>query len=104
WRTAVAIQPRLLSPLLGELFASGARPEELASVASAEPSRMLDVVDFLRDRRRLPDAFVVLDQADALGAPRGQTLLARGRLELDAGDLPKASDAARAAATAGVQD
>ena len=29
---------------------------------------------FLRGRGRLPDAFLVLDQADALGAPRGESL------------------------------
>ncbi len=34
WRTAVELQSRLFPPALGELFAVGAKPQELAAVAS----------------------------------------------------------------------
>jgi tetratricopeptide (TPR) repeat protein len=80
WRTAVRLQPRLFEPVLAELFASGARAEELSALATSQPARMVDVAAFLSSISRLADAFVVLDQADALGAPPATSLLTRGRL------------------------
>jgi Flp pilus assembly protein TadD len=97
WRTAVNLQPRLLPPTLGELYSAGARPEDLASVASGAPDRMLQVVDFLRDRHRLVDATKVLDEAAVMGAPRSETLLERGWLQFQAGDSKAAAESASAA-------
>jgi O-antigen ligase/tetratricopeptide (TPR) repeat protein len=104
WRTAVDLQPVLFAPTLSELFAAGAKPEELAAVASASTARMLDLVAFLTRLGRLPDAFVVLDQADALGAPRSESLLARAALQLRAGQPAAAAATVESAAAAGVQD
>ena len=104
WRTAVDLQPELLRPLLGEVFALGARPEELTSLAGTDTGRMLQAVDFIEARGRVSDAFVALDQADAAGAPAGETLLSRALLSLDAGNLEAAAKAAAGAAAAGVHD
>lgn len=103
WRTAVGLQPVRLRPLLDELFAQGAKPEQLASLGSGNPERTLEVADFVAARGSASDAFVVLDQADALGAPRGETLLRRAALNLNAGELEEAARIAAAAAAAGAQ-
>jgi tetratricopeptide (TPR) repeat protein len=103
WRTAVEIQPLQLRPLLSELFAQGAKPEELGSLASGSPARLLEVAEFLEAKGRTSDSFVVLDQADALGAPRAETLLSRAILSFDTGNLDAAASAAGAAAAAGAK-
>jgi tetratricopeptide (TPR) repeat protein len=104
WRTAVELQSRLFMPMLSELYAIGARPEELAAVAAPSTERLLALVNFLRDRTRLGQAFVVLDQADALGAPRAESLIVRAGLELGAGKTAAAATSVEAARAAGVQD
>jgi len=104
WRTAVDIQPSLFSPMVGELFGAGAKPEELAAVAASSATHTLEVVGFLGARGRLPDAFVVLDQADALGAPRTDSLLARAQLQIQSGQLKEATRTLDAARAAGVDD
>jgi tetratricopeptide (TPR) repeat protein len=104
WRTAVDLQAVLFSPALGELFAVGARPEELAAVASPSAERLLALVTFLRARERLADAFIVLDQADALGAPRAESLIARAGLQLGVRQVAAADATIEAAHAAGVQD
>ena len=46
WRTTVDLQPMLLAPALGELFALGAKPEELAAIATSNPARIVEVAAF----------------------------------------------------------
>ena len=104
WRTAVDIQPLLFPPMLGELFAAGAKPEELAAVASSSASQMIDLAAFLSAQSRIADAFVVLDQADALGAPRVDSLLMRARLQLQVGQLKAAALTLDSARTIGMND
>jgi O-antigen ligase len=104
WRTAVDIQPLLFDPTIGELFASGAKPQELAAVAASSSARTLGLVSFLGNLGRLPDAFVVLDQAEALGAPRAEILVARGRLQIQSSQLKEAAATLDAARAAGVDD
>jgi O-antigen ligase/tetratricopeptide (TPR) repeat protein len=104
WRTAVDIQPSLWSPLMGELFGRGAKPEELAAVAGSSGARTLDLVSFLGGLGRLSDAFIVLDQADVLGAAQADTLLARARLQIQSGQLKQAATTLDAARAAGVDD
>jgi tetratricopeptide (TPR) repeat protein len=104
WRTAVDIQPSLFSPMVGELFAAGAKPQELAAVAATNGVRTLELVAFLGGLGRLADAFVVLDQADALGAPRPDRLLARAQLQIQSGQLKQAADTLDAARAAGLDD
>jgi tetratricopeptide (TPR) repeat protein len=101
WRIAVNIQPRLLRPLLGKLFGAGATPEQLAAIASGDARQMLEVASFLADRQRLPDAFAVLSQADALGAPTAEARLARAALQLQAGDVDAAGATVAGVAAAG---
>ena len=103
WRTADDLQPELLRRLLGQLFLQGAKPEELLSLASGDRERMLEVVDFVAEHGRLADAFIALDQAAIIGAPRGETLLRRAALNLQAGNLDQAATAAAAAGGAGFQ-
>ncbi len=94
WRTAVALQPQLFLPGIGELFAAGATPQQLAAVASADPARMIELVAFLNARGRRTESFAVLDQADALGVSREESLLARATLQLDPAH-PRVDDAAK---------
>lgn len=104
WRTAVDIQPSLFSPMVGELFGAGAKPQELAAVAASSGAHTLELVAFLGGLGRLADAFVVLDQADALGAPRTESLVARARLQIQSGQLNEAAGTLDAARAAGVDD
>ena len=74
YRSAVTLQPTLFRQVLGELFAKGARPEELASIATFQPARMIDVARFLSAAGRVADAIVVLGQAETVRcAPRGRS-------------------------------
>jgi tetratricopeptide (TPR) repeat protein len=104
WRTAVGLQPLLFDPALDELFAAGAKPEELTAVASSSPEHMLKVVSFLAARLRLADAFVVLDQADALGNSGSESLLTRAELQLQAGQKAAAAVTIKTALAAGVRE
>ncbi len=104
WRTAAEIQPVLFASIMGELFNLGAKPQELAAVASTSGPRTLELVSFLSGLGRVADAFVVIDQADALGAPHGEILLARAELEIKAGRLNEAGRTLAAARTDAVND
>jgi tetratricopeptide (TPR) repeat protein len=104
WREAVRIQPTIFEGVLGELFAAGAKPEELAAVATFDAKRMIDVATFLTGINRLDDAFVVLDQADAMGAPHVESLLVRGRLQMRTGRVEAAQTTLAEAHAAGIQD
>jgi tetratricopeptide (TPR) repeat protein len=90
--------------MLGELFSAGAKPGDLAAVAAPNVGRMLELTTFLSAQGRLPDALVVLDQADALGVPPAESLLARAGLQLDAGQAKAAAATVEAARALGVQD
>ena len=60
---------------------------------------------FLGDNGRIADAFIVLDQADALGAPALERLLTRARLQLQSHQIGRgARDAGRGRARRGVDD
>lgn len=104
WRSALTIQPILFAPALGELFAAGATPAQLAAVATFDVSRMVDVAGFLSGHERLAEAFEVLDQSDALGANRTESLLMRARLQLLAHHFAAAQATLTAADAAGIQD
>jgi tetratricopeptide (TPR) repeat protein len=104
WRTAVDIQPLLFAPMLGELFAGGAKPEELAAVASPNAGRLTELASFLSAQSRVDAAFVVLDQADALGAAPVDSLLMRARLQLQVHRLKEATATLDRARAAGIND
>jgi len=104
WRTAVSLRPQLLSTALGELFAAGATAQELASIATFDAAKMVDVAEFLRTVARFDDAFTVLNQAEALGAPTPELLLMRGRLELQTGRNEAAATTLARAHAAGTRD
>jgi O-antigen ligase/tetratricopeptide (TPR) repeat protein len=91
WRTAVDIQPNLLAPALGELFAAGAKPEELTAIASTKSERMIEVANFLSSVSRLEQAERVLDQAEAAGASSRELLVTRAMLALRTGHDPQAA-------------
>lgn len=91
WRSAVDIQPHLLAPALGELFASGAKPEELSSIAFTKAERMIDVAKFLSSVSRLDQAVRVLDQAEAAGVAPRELLITRAVFALRNGDNPEAA-------------
>ncbi|HLK88494.1 MAG TPA: O-antigen ligase family protein [Polyangia bacterium] len=104
WRTAVEIQPSLFPGAIGEIFAQGGKPQELAAVASTSGDLTLQLVDFLSRLGRTADALVVLDQANALGAPRGGILLSRAGLEIQSSRFDEAAATLEAARAAGVNN
>ena len=82
----------------------GGKPEELAAVAASDAGRMVEVANFLSSIARLADAFVVLDQADAIGKARaGELARARQAPAAIGSDCRRAEDLA-AARAAGVHD
>ncbi len=85
YRSAVELQPKLFRQVLGELFARGATPEQLASIATFQPARMIDVARFLSGMGRVADAVVVLGQAEMIGAPRSDVLLSKAAFQLQLG-------------------
>jgi tetratricopeptide (TPR) repeat protein len=104
WRAAIGIQPKLLRPALGELFAAGARPEELASLAGAKPDRMLEVADFFNSVARVADAIIVLKQAEAAGVAQSQVLVIRAQLQAKSGDTRSALETVAKARAAQIGD
>lgn len=82
YRSAVELLPTLFRPVMGELFAHGARPEELAAIGTFDPARLIDVAQFLGATGRIAEAGTVLSQAEGLGAPRGELLLNRAEFQL----------------------
>jgi tetratricopeptide (TPR) repeat protein len=104
WRDAVRLQPSAFDGALRELFAAGAKPEQLAAIAAFDASRMIDVANFMLRVGRLDDALVVLEQADGLGAPRVESLLTRGHLQMLAGRAEAARATLAEAHAAGIQD
>jgi tetratricopeptide (TPR) repeat protein len=85
YRSAVELQPTLFRQVVGELFREGARPEELASVATLDSARLIEVARFLGSTGRTSEAATVLSQAQALGAPRNEVLLNQAELQLKLG-------------------
>jgi tetratricopeptide (TPR) repeat protein len=104
WRSAIDIQPTLLQPGLRELFAAGAKLDELVALVALAPERMIDVANFLSSVSRLGDAIQVLDQAEATGVAPRELLIARARFALKADDAPAASSALAKARAAGIRD
>jgi tetratricopeptide (TPR) repeat protein len=104
WRSAVEARPQLLTSALGELFTSGAKATQLASLASSDPIRMLEVASFLSSASRIEDAMIVLDQAEASNVPVGELLLMRAKLQLLSHNLPAAQATIARAHALGVRD
>jgi tetratricopeptide (TPR) repeat protein len=104
WRTTVDLQPKLLRPVIGELFAAGARPEELAAAASSRPDQMIEVASFLSSVSHPEEAMVVLEEAEAAGASRGEVLITRAGLQLKLGLTVAVTDSLARAHAAGIRD
>jgi Flp pilus assembly protein TadD len=92
WRSTVQLQPLMLREAFTNLFAAGARPQELAAIASNDPTLMVTVADLFRGIGRNTEALAVLDQAEALGGPAQEILIGRAQLQLQLGQ----AEAARA--------
>jgi tetratricopeptide (TPR) repeat protein len=104
YRSAVELQPRLFTQTVGELFAKGAKPEQLASIATFDSARMIEVASTLAATGRVDAANTVLDQAEALGAPHQEVLLMRARLQLQAHKLVLAQVTLSALRASGLHD
>ena len=104
WRSAVELQPGLFSGVVQELWNRGAKPQQLASIASLDPPKMVDIADFLSGQSRIDDALIVLDQADAIGAPRVDSLLTRARLQLQSNKVDAAQTTLAELRATGLQD
>jgi len=104
WRAAIQDQPARLEPTMTELWSSGAKPADLAALASFDPARMVEAADFLAKRGELANALSILDEADLLNAPRTESLLTRCRLLTQLGQLTAAQTTLAEARAAGIQD
>ena len=103
WRTAVDLQPSLFTAALGELFSTGAKPQELAAVASSRSDHMLELVD-VPSRRAHPRRVRGPRSGRRAGRPRGESLLARAGLQLEQGQSAAAAATAEQARQLGIQD
>jgi tetratricopeptide (TPR) repeat protein/O-antigen ligase len=104
WRASIQDQPTRLLPTMRELWGAGAKPADLAALASFDPARMVEAADFLSERNELAKALTILDEADLVGAPRGESLLTRCRLQTQLGQLAAAQTTLAEARAAGIQD
>jgi tetratricopeptide (TPR) repeat protein len=104
WRLAVERQPLLFGAALTELARQGAKPRELAAVAAVDPLRMVELADHLAARSQIPEAMEVLDQADAMGLPRTESLVTRAKLQLQSRQLDAVRTTLAEAHAAGIQD
>lgn len=104
YRSTVELQPSLFTGVMGELFGSGAKPEELASIATFDSKRMIEVASYLAATSRVDAAATVLDQAETLGAPHTDILLMRARLQLQAHQLAPAQATVSALRASGLHD
>jgi tetratricopeptide (TPR) repeat protein len=104
WRTALSLQPLLLWPALGELHAAGARPVDLAAIASFEPIRLTRVAEYLSSLSQPDAALMVLGQAESLGVPPGDLYLLRARLQTQKGDFASAAITVAKAREANLRD
>ena len=57
------------------------------AVASFDAGKMVDVARYLSGESRVAEAIKVLDQADAMDAPRAESLIVRVRLMLQSGQI-----------------
>jgi O-antigen ligase len=103
WRAALRIEPPLLEPTMEELWHGGAKPAEVAALAS-DAAKMVEVADFFAAKNQLANALSILDEADLVGAPREESLLTRCRLQTRLGQLAAAETTLAEARAAGIQD
>jgi tetratricopeptide (TPR) repeat protein len=104
WRTALDLQPDMFMAAIDELSRAGAKPQELAAVASFDPRKMVELAALLGARDQVGEALVVLDQADAMGASRPESLLARCDLQLKSGQVAAAQTTLAETHAAGIHD
>jgi hypothetical protein len=104
WRSVVKIEPPLLETTMDELWRAGAKPAELAALASFDSAKMVQAADFLAARGELANGLAILDEADLEGAPRAESLLTRCRLQTQLGQLAAAQTTLAEARAAGIQD
>jgi tetratricopeptide (TPR) repeat protein/O-antigen ligase len=102
WRLAIDALPALLPTAMGELFTSGAGPQEIVALATSDPKRMMNVVVFLTESTRIDDAFIALAQAEAMGAPAADVLTMRAQLQLSKTDYAAVAATLEAAKAARV--
>ncbi len=103
WRTAVSLQPVLLRPALVELHAGGARPAELASIATFDPDLLIQVAEYLASLSRSDQALTVLDEAEILGVGPKDLLLVRAQMQIFGHDERAAAVTVAKARQAGIQ-
>jgi tetratricopeptide (TPR) repeat protein len=106
WRTAMEVQPGIYTfqGAMVELTHAGAKPEELAAVASFDPGKMVELAVWLAGGGKVNEGLSVLDQADALGVSRKESLMARCELQLMAGQVAAAQTTLSEATAGGIQD
>lgn len=104
WRTAIRLWPQRFQEVVKELHRLGATPRELAAVAAADASQMVEVAGFLAATSGVKEAMEVLEQAEAMGAPRVESLLTRARLQLQAREVADAQGTLAQIHAEGVRD
>jgi tetratricopeptide (TPR) repeat protein len=104
WRVALRSQPQHFGTYMEEVWHSGAKPTELAALASFDPAKMVEAADYLATSNMFAYALTILDEADLMGAPRAESLLLRCRLQTQLGHLKEAETTLAEAHAAGIQD
>jgi tetratricopeptide (TPR) repeat protein len=104
WRTAIKLWPQRFHEIVRELYRMGATPRELAAVAAADAAQMVEVAGFLAGTSGVKEAMEVLEQAEAMGAPRVEALLTRARLQLQAHQISDAQGTLAQVHAEGVRD
>jgi hypothetical protein len=104
WRVVVQSLPSRLETTMTELWRAGAKPADLAALASFNPATMVEAANFLANKGELANAISILDEADLVGAPRAESLLTRCRLQSQLGQLAAAQTTLAEARAAGIQD
>ncbi len=87
WRTAAFIRPVLAGSIMEEVWHSGARPEEMATLAGGDPEKLVRIANLLLSKSDREAARKVLDSVPMGSTPSKETLLLRAELDIGDGKL-----------------
>jgi tetratricopeptide (TPR) repeat protein len=90
WHTAMDDLPVYYISILQQVWAAGARPEEIAVIAGGDPQRLIQAVNFLISKNPLAAARELLALAAGAGASGEEVLLLAAKLDIDSGSIDSA--------------
>ena len=84
-----------------EVWAAGARPEEIAVIAGGDPERLIQAVNFLISKNQSAAARELLPLAAGAGASGEEVLLLTAKLDIDSGSIDSAVERSHQRSEAG---